>query len=241
VNSVNTYLRFKISFEWDRVLSLKCVLIAFTIPNLSLVCICKYFRTGFWVQNNALNLCVHVVEFTKHGYFVVKKLVLNHDIKAIWYTKIISIYIWIWNKSSNKTETKISWNKKISLKYMNPIFFYKKTKFKKTIDNKILLCEYSQWFLKTYSSCWNLTVQNSTGALGAGGGRSVIYTTHTTSWLRYPIIAENAPKSKEKSVNHVWKVSYVLHWEQILILNLLFRKTKLQVHDFLKFTIYFNL
>ena len=140
-----------------------------------------------------------------------------------------------------KQKQRLAEIKKYLLNIWIRFFFYKKTKFKKTIDNKILLCEYSQWFLKTYSSCWNLTVQNSTGDLGAGGGRSVIYTTHTTSWLRYPIIAENAPKSKEKSVNHVWKVSYVLHWEQILILNLLFRKTKLQVHDFLKFTIYFNL
>ena len=44
-----------------------------------------------------------------------------------------------------KEKQRLAEIKKKSLKYMNPIFFYiKKTKFKKIIDNKILLCEYSQ-------------------------------------------------------------------------------------------------
>ena len=69
------------------IFSLKCVLIAFAISNLSLIffCIQEIIYSGLWLQNNPLNSCLFVVN---SQFFYCKKLVLNANTKAFWFTHI---------------------------------------------------------------------------------------------------------------------------------------------------------
>ena len=62
LNLINTYSRLEI----------KCILIEFTIPNQSLICISEYFETSFknriFGAKKQMNLCVVVVNST--GVFI---------------------------------------------------------------------------------------------------------------------------------------------------------------------------
>ena len=53
-------------------------------------------KIGFWLQNNFLNLW----HWFHKGWFVVKKMVWNVRIKALWYT--IHIFVCIWFVSKKK-------------------------------------------------------------------------------------------------------------------------------------------
>ena len=64
-----------------------CLLIAFVIPNMSQICFCvyqKYLKSTFKPFEFVFLSCVK-----SQGYFVLKKLMWNVQIKAFWYTKTI--------------------------------------------------------------------------------------------------------------------------------------------------------
>ena len=79
VYSNNTYLKLRIRGVCGVVVdfSLKCILIEFVIPILSLN---QTFKTSFTLRNNLLKLSVCVVKFTK-AICIVKKLALKIGIE----------------------------------------------------------------------------------------------------------------------------------------------------------------